>query len=100
MSKFSNSYLLYSSTLALIKDLYQLKLILENGRHLEFNGTELKFASKYNTKGIIQNKVLLINIIKNLCDILICLKHLNKIHFTPVKIAIIGLISSILGILF
>lgn len=100
MIKFANSYLLYSSMLALIKDLYQLKLILGNDRHLEFTGSGLSFIPKYSPKNIIQNKVLLINIIKNLCDILICLKHLNKITLTPVKIGLFGIISSILGILY
>nr|XP_027195424.1 peroxisomal membrane protein 11A-like isoform X2 [Dermatophagoides pteronyssinus] len=89
----AQSYLLYSSALAAVKNIYQLKLIADN--HNERYG--------HNNNSIIQllmmNKILAMELGKNLCDICLCLHSLDRIRLSPINVGLMGLISSLIFLL-
>lgn len=80
------SYLLYSSALAAVKNVYQLKLMHDNRKQY----VEQELANL-----MMMNKVLLwLEMGKNLCDICLCLHSLRKIQLSPIHVGVLGLISS------
>ncbi|KAH9417114.1 Peroxisomal membrane protein PMP30B [Dermatophagoides pteronyssinus] len=89
----AQSYLLYSSALAAVKNIYQLKLIADN--HNERYG--------HNNNSMIQllmmNKILAMELGKNLCDICLCLHSLDRIRLSPINVGLMGLISSLIFLL-
>ncbi|KAH7643473.1 Peroxisomal membrane protein PMP30B [Dermatophagoides farinae] len=85
----AQSYLLYSSALAAVKNVYQLKLIHNNRERYGQQQQDLMNL-------IMMNKVLSLQVAKNLCDICLCLHSLRKIQLSPINVGLLGLISSLI----
>ncbi|CAK9826254.1 Peroxisomal membrane protein 11B [Anthophora retusa] len=101
-SKVSNKYWLMSIIMNLTRDFYEIMKILECERKNVLTSTS-KFSScswkQYELLFHLRNhKAIMIDAIKNTCDLFIPLTALGFTKFTPGIIGIFGMISSIVGI--
>ena len=106
-SKLSNSYWFYATILLLAKSIYQLHLIFQN-QPRPFDAAHRRESTArektYNTAQQIidfacYNKVLTLEILKNLCDTGISMNAADKVHFSPATVGFFGVISSLIPIL-
>lgn len=104
-SQISNKYWLYSITMNLVRDFYEISCLLneqkssilpKNGIH---NINDVYSAVLKSLIVIHSNKNVLIDTIKNGCDFFIPLTALGHIKFSPGTIGILGTISSLAGLL-
>lgn len=103
-SKVANKYWLMNITLNLARDVYEIVRILEQEKKFSSSKKNLA-ASKYKLQNVSQSlshlenhKDIVIDTIKNGCDLFIPLTALGYTRLTPGIIGVCGLISSVIGI--
>ncbi|KOC67523.1 Peroxisomal membrane protein 11B [Habropoda laboriosa] len=101
-SKVSNKYWLMSIIMNLIRDFYEILKILEReGKDVLMSRPKFSSCSwkQYELLFHLRNhKAIVMDAIKNACDLFIPLTALGFTKFTPGAIGIFGMISSIVGI--
>ncbi|KAJ8916361.1 hypothetical protein NQ315_005058 [Exocentrus adspersus] len=104
-SRISNKYWLYSITMSLVRDFYEISQIIRCQKHdimptnginnfndvLKIINTVLDIARR--------NKNVVIDTVKNGCDFFIPLTALGHVKLSPGTIGVLGAISSIAGLL-
>lgn len=103
-SNISNKYWLYSITMNLVRDFYEIYQILqrEQGRCTPQNcrnPKELFLSLNHAFKCVKPHRDVVIDTVKNSCDLFIPLTALGYTKFSPSTIGILGVISSLAGIL-
>lgn len=104
-SRLSNKYWLYSITLNLVRDFYEISKVLQTQKCsiLPRNGCKnvgdvVEMA--FRIFGVFQhNRALMIDTIKNGCDFFIPLTALGHVKLTPGTVGWLGVISSLAGLL-
>lgn len=103
-SRISNKYWLYSITLNLIRDFYEISKIFNTQKSiLPRNG--LKCSSDFVEVALRifsllhQNRAIMIDTVKNGCDFFIPLTALGHIKLSPGTVGWLGVISSLAGLL-
>ncbi|KAF7493062.1 Peroxisomal membrane protein 11A [Sarcoptes scabiei] len=96
---YANSFFLYSKILTLVKNLYEMEkshreFCESNSMNAQYFISETNRSQKILREFLAKNKSQTLNILENLCDILLCLKWLKKINLNPIFIGFLGLISS------
>lgn len=104
-SRISNKYWLYSITMNVVRDFYELFNIIKNHKDLilpksGINSLNDIVAVMTRTGMILKNnQEILIDTIKNGCDFFIPLTSLGHIKLSPGTVGMLGTISSIAGLL-
>lgn len=104
-SRISNKYWLYSITMSLIRDFYEISHIIQCQKHsvLPDNGVNnFNDAIKVLTRviRIVQsNQSVVIDTVKNGCDFFIPLTALGHVKLSPGTIGLLGAVSSVAGLL-
>lgn len=104
-TKLSNKYWLYSITMNLARDFYEIISILraQSRQILPTNGVKsLNDAYLILFKALMcvhANRPVFIDTLKNCCDFFIPLTALGKVNLSPGTVGVLGVISSIAGII-
>lgn len=95
-SNLANLYLLYAQLLMLLKNLYQMQVIFKS-RYYTVDCFSERVSPFEHVKHFVHfNKALSLDILGNLCEVMLCLDRLDRVRLGPFKRAIFGIISSIL----
>lgn len=100
-SQISNKYWLFSITMNLIRDFYEIsQLNLKNKLVPQDELRNLKDIVKMFIKGanVIQNNEVFVDTIKNCCDFFIPLTALGYVKLSPGTVGLLGTISSLVGL--
>ncbi|KZC07566.1 PREDICTED: peroxisomal membrane protein 11B [Dufourea novaeangliae] len=101
-SKTANKYWLINIIINLIRDVYEIIKILENeGKNALLKTSNVSFNAWKQYKVLLQlknHKEVVMDTIKNGCDLFIPLTALGFTKFTPGTIGIFGIISSLVGL--
>jgi len=103
-SRISNKYWLYSITLNLVRDFYEIMQILkaESGRIIPKAGCKnLNDIFKSSGRAVMciqENRAVTVDTVKNCCDFFIPLTALGHVKLSPGTVGLLGVISSIAGI--
>lgn len=103
-NKVANKYWLLTIIMNLTRDIYEiLKILEQEGKDILTR--KKRFSSRYDTLGKYETLLLLKNhkevvmdVVKNSCDLFIPLTALGFTKFTPGAIGMFGVISSVIGI--
>uniref|UniRef100_A0A1B6MM93 Peroxisomal membrane protein 11B n=2 Tax=Graphocephala atropunctata TaxID=36148 RepID=A0A1B6MM93_9HEMI len=90
----ANKCWLYSVTMSLVRDIYEINRLLEANRAK----TNQRKSSVSLLKLAHQNKDVFVDTLKNSCDILIPLTALGYVRLSPGMVGILGVVSSVAGI--
>lgn len=98
-SKFANLanlYLLYAQLLMLAKNIYQMHVILKSRYYTIDCYTERISLAEHVKHFVHFNKALTVDMLGNVCEVMLCLDRLDRIHLGPFKRALLGIIGSAL----
>lgn len=104
-SRISNKYWLYSITLNLVRDFYEISNILKSQKcrilpRDGFKNVNDIIAVGSRTFAILQrNRSVMIDTVKNSCDFFIPLTALGHVNLSPSSVGLLGVISSIAGLI-
>ena len=96
-SNLSDSYWLLSVLLLLMKNLLQAQIIFQNIPSVTKDNT-VKFQTRAQNF-VSQNKILSFDILRNLCDICICMSSLKKWKISSTTVGVAGLVGSLVPFL-
>ncbi|KAL1110451.1 hypothetical protein AAG570_007982 [Ranatra chinensis] len=91
----ANKYWLYTVIINLVRDYYELNKLMSMCRA---DGTPLLTSVKKTIRLLGQNRDVLVDTIKNLCDVFIPLASLSYVKVSPGTVGLLGIISSVAGI--
>lgn len=96
----SNRFLLLASFLFFIKNLNEIREILQIYTRSRRGSKPKKLSSQeIIVEFLSRHRALTLDAVKNLCDILVALDNVGEYRLSPVKLAMIGSLSSIAGLI-
>lgn len=98
----ANKFWLYSNSVNLLRDFYELICIIQQRRSRDKDNLEsdiINFSLKTPIKWAKKYPKLSCDLVKNSCDFLIPYAAINKIDLHPSLIGLLGIISTTMGIL-
>ena len=104
----ANKFWLYSIVMNLLRDLYEIKCILEKSHRrskFRISRTPVYHTSPYPSEfeivrqWILANRAVSFDTLKNACDLCIPLSSLGHINLSPTSVGFLGMISSAVAIL-
>uniref|UniRef100_U5EKK5 Putative peroxisomal bioproteinsis protein peroxin n=1 Tax=Corethrella appendiculata TaxID=1370023 RepID=U5EKK5_9DIPT len=95
----SNRFWLISLAMNLCRDYYELLKIYNDYYRRNYQNIRHNSPSKVSRTIVLENKGLVVDTIKNTCDIFIPLNTLGYTKFSPMFIGLLGVTSSIAGLL-
>ncbi|XP_056636004.1 peroxisomal membrane protein 11A [Diorhabda carinulata] len=102
-SNLSNRYWLYSITMNLVRDFYEIsKLLKSNKDHIlpkKFNSNDTLKILLRTFSILSNNQSIVIDTVKNSCDFFIPLTSLGHVKLSPGTIGLLGVISSVAGLI-
>nr|XP_018906306.1 PREDICTED: peroxisomal membrane protein 11B isoform X1 [Bemisia tabaci] len=93
----ANRYWLYSIVMSLVRDLYELQKILKSQQY-KFNTKNLSLFSRELSRFAVGHKDVVLDSLKNLCDVFIPLAALGYVKLSPGTVGVLGVISSAAGL--
>ncbi|XP_065167105.1 peroxisomal membrane protein 11B [Atheta coriaria] len=103
-AKISNKYWLYSITMNLVRDFYEIRMILKHNQSKIYTDRvcsvqECLTVCKRAFDCVQHDKAVMIDTVKNVCDFFIPLNALGHVKLSPGTVGLLGVISSIAGLI-